>query len=77
MDKECLEQRREDRKSRVRVYVTYGAAAFLFLGGTVFIIFLISKEKLDEAISLFNALLPVSAAIISYWFAGRKPKNQS
>lgn len=61
----------EKRKSRVRVIVTYGAASFLFVGGTAFIIVLMSIGHKDDAIDLFNTLLPVGAAIVSFWFAGR------
>lgn len=68
---------REARKSLVRVVVTYVAAAFLFVGGTIFIAFLIWTGQRDDAITLFNTILPVSAAIVSYWFAGRgsQPKQ--
>ncbi|MDE0479233.1 MAG: hypothetical protein OXI13_06360 [Gammaproteobacteria bacterium] len=67
---------REQRKSWVRIIVTYGAAAFLFVGGAAFIFDLIRNGKNDEAMTLFNTILPVSAAIISYWFAGRKDNSQ-
>ena len=68
---------REARKSLVRVVVTYGAAGFLFVGGSIFIIILIWTGQRDDAIALFNTILPVSAAIVSYWFAGRgnQPKQ--
>lgn len=66
-----LEKIREDRKSKVRVYVTYVAAGYLFLGGGLFIIYLIGKDKLSEALTLFNTLLPVAAGFVSFWFAGR------
>ena len=33
------EKRKEERKSKVRVYVTYAAALFLFLGGPLLIAF--------------------------------------
>ena len=71
------EEIREARKSLVRVVVTYVAAGFLFIGGTIFIAFLIWTNQRDEAITLFNTILPVSAAIVSYWFAGRgsQPKQ--
>ena len=67
---------KELRKSRVRVMVTYGAALFLFLGGAIFIAFLVWTQRRDEAITLFNTILPVAASILAYWFAGRsnKPK---
>ena len=65
------EAEKNARKSLVRVLVTYAAAIFLFVGGPIFICFLIWTGQRDDAIALFNTLLPVSAAIISYWFAGR------
>lgn len=65
------ERKKEARKSLVRVLVTYVAAGFLFGGGALFIAILLWTGKRQDAIALFNAILPVSAAIISYWFAGR------
>ena len=62
---------KELRKSRVRVIVTYGAALFLFLGGAIFIAFLVWTQRRDEAITLFNTILPVAASILAFWFAGR------
>ena len=66
-----IDQKIKMRKSRVRVRISYWAAGFLFFGGSVFIVFLIWTRKLTEALQLFNTILPVSAAIISFWFAGR------
>lgn len=67
---------KELRKSRVRIIVTYLAASFLFVGGPIFIAFFVWTQDRTNALTLFNTILPVSAAIISYWFAGRsnKPK---
>lgn len=80
MDKEKLdelERTKELRKSRVRIIVTYSAAAFLFGGGAIFIAFFVWTGDRGNAVTVFNTILPVSAAIISYWFAGRSnnPKN--
>lgn len=66
-----VKERMDERKSRVRVRVTYAAMSFLFLGGPLFIVFLIWTGKLTEALGLFQALLPVATAIVSFWFAGR------
>ena len=66
-----LEKIKEERKSKVRVYVTYAAASFLFAGGPLLIAFFIWTHDRVNALALFNTILPVSAAIISYWFAGR------
>ncbi len=67
------EEERENRKSQVRVKVTYWAAAFLFGGGSLFIVFYIFKGMEQQANALFLAILPVSASIVSFWFASRKP----
>ncbi len=72
-----LEKKKEFRKSWVRVVVTYAAMAFLFAGGPLLIIVFIVQDKSDIAFNVFNAILPVSAAIISYWFAGRSNKNSN
>lgn len=65
-------EQQEIRKSQVRVTVTYWASLFLFLGGALFIAFLLIKGDKANAKDIFMAILPVSSAIISFWFAGRK-----
>ena len=70
-------EERENRKSKVRVYVTYSAAAFLFGGGALMIatvLLLDGENSYQEAKDIFLTILPVSAAVISYWFAGRSNK---
>lgn len=59
------------RKSAVRVLVTYIAAGFLFIVGAGFVAALLARGQLDEAKNVFLAILPVSAAVITFWFAGR------
>ena len=68
-------EKRESRRSMVRVYVTYAAAIFLFGGGAILIATLFFTGKTDEAKDLFLAIMPVSAAVISYWFATRRPAS--
>jgi len=62
----------EKARSSVRILVTYVAAGFLFLGGTLFICSLLWKGKTDEAISLFTSILPVASSIIAFWFGTRR-----
>ena len=64
------------RKSLVRVCVTYVAAFFLFIVGPLLILGLILSGDQENALDVFNTLLPVAAAIISFWFAGRGKGHQ-
>lgn len=68
---ETEKQKRENRRSMVRISVTYSAAFFLFAGGFLMVIYLLWQGKYQEAKEIFLTVLPVSAAIVSYWFAGR------
>ena len=61
----------EERKARVRVFVTKLAAIFVFGGGALLIAALMVLSKYEEAKDLFNVLLAVGTGVISYWFAGR------
>ena len=65
------EQKRETRKSAVRVIVTYIAAGFLFVVGAGFVAYLLVLDKVEDAKNVFLAILPISAAVITFWFAGR------
>ena len=61
----------EAKRSRVRRSVTYFASAFLFGGGALLIAALFYQSQYDMAKDIFLSILPVSAAVVSYWFASR------
>ena len=71
----------EERRSNVRVRVTYIAAAYIFLGSILLIAALwidpIDDNKLNTAKEIFTMTLPVATAVITYWFASRKPKDSN
>lgn len=68
----------ENRRSRVRIYITYFAAIFLFIGGAGLIIYLLLEgTDNSDAIMVFNTILPVATGVISYWFASRSQQNKS
>ena len=76
-----IEERLAVRQSRVRTLVTHSAAGFLFAGGALLIGYLIvtgngDNERIDKGIDLFQAILPVAASIVSFWFAGRVHEKQ-
>ena len=73
-------ERKELRRSRVRILVTYGAAVYLFVIGPVFCYWLFNHATdtqgnavpgIDDAKDLYMAILPVSSGILAYWFAAR------
>lgn len=77
MTAEETEAKRQLRRSHVRIAITYVAAGFLFLGGYGMVVYLLACGKIDEAKSLFLSILPVSAAVISFWYGGRTPGDST
>ena len=72
-EKEKLERRR----SAVRVTVTYIAAGFLFVGGAVVVGYFLGTNQTSEGKDVFFSILPVAAAVISYWFAKRSDNSMT
>lgn len=64
--------KRESRRSAVRIAVTYIAAGFLFLVGAAVVGYLLAIGDIATAKDIFLTILPVAAAIVTYWYAGRK-----
>ena len=62
----------ELRRSKVRVYVTYTAAGFIFIGGGAFIAVLMFLKDTDSAKDIFMAILPLATSVVTYWFATRQ-----
>ena len=75
-DPSPLEAEQEIRKSQVRICVTYVATTFIFVGGGLLIIWFASKEKNEEAMAVFNTILPIAAGIVTYWFAARSNRKK-
>ena len=79
--RKSIEDKIQLRRSKVRVVVTYGAAAFLFGGGALFIGYLVLYPAEKEAVTLtlakeiFFVLVPVATSIVTFWFAGRRAED--
>ena len=72
----------EERRSRVRVYVTYAATIYAFVGSGILIasalwVDTLDATKLTTAKDVFMTVLPVATGIITYWFASRKSEEQT
>ena len=68
---ELLRQKRLYSKSQVRVWITYAAAAFVFLGGIALTVIAFFVGEREFAQGLFLTILPVASVIIAFWFAYR------
>ena len=80
--KPTAKERIEERRSLVRVWVTYAAATYAFAGSGILIVAALSFKTLDVAMlnaakDLFMTVLPVATGIITYWFASRKPAEDA
>lgn len=72
-DVEAVENaKRENRRSDVRIAITYVAAGFLFLVGAAVVGYLLAIGDIGTGKDIFFTILPVAAAIVTYWYAGRK-----
>ena len=76
---ELEESKQESNRSRVRIWVTYIAAVYVFAGSSILICSLwidqVDDKKLSIAKDIFFTVLPIATGIITYWFASRKPKE--
>ena len=73
---EIIEAKRKSRRSAVRVCVTYGAGAYVVLGGVMLMATALyggetGKAMFGEAKDVFLATLPIATGILTYWFADR------
>ncbi len=71
-----VEERRQDRRSKVRVIVTYWAALYIF-GGAAALIALalwgnLTKDNFEIVREIFTLALPIATGVITYWFATRQ-----
>ncbi len=71
----------EMRRSKVRIYVTYGAAFYVFFGSLILVLaFAVADAKNSDlalAKEVFTMVLPIATGIITYWFASRRPNEAS
>lgn len=73
---EVLEAKRKNKRSAVRICVTYGAGAYVVLGGVMLMATALfggetEHEMFGEAKDVFLATLPIATGILTYWFADR------
>ncbi len=75
-DDMSVEERRDDRRSRVRVAVTYWAAAYIFGGSAILIVLALFGSLTDAKFSIirevFTMVLPIATGVVTYWFATRQ-----
>ena len=73
--KSAAEEQRQNRRSAVRVIVTYVATGFLFVVGAAMVGYFIATGEKDDGKDIFLAILPIASAVITYWFAARQSEK--
>ena len=73
--KSQAEEQRQNRRSAVRVIVTYVATGFLFVVGAALVGYFIATGDKDDGKDIFLAILPIASAVITYWFAARQSEK--
>ncbi len=73
---QSIKEKREERKSKVRVLLTYLAAFFLFGISLVLIIWFMWVKDYDKATAAFGTVIPTTTFIIGYWFAKRSGERK-
>ena len=83
---EVVEAKRKKMRSAVRVCITYGAGAYVLLGGVMLMatalfggettqtvdgVTTTTSAMFGEAKDVFLATLPIATGILTYWFADR------
>ena len=72
------DQRVQDiRKSKVRVYVTYGMTGAYIVGALGLITWLMWQEETELAIGIFSGVASTTTAIIAFWFGSRGSSRSS
>lgn len=70
----------ERRKSNVRIWITYGAGLYIFIGSIILMLYgILCKADYDSENfrllkDIFMLVLPVATGIITYWFSARSNK---
>ena len=71
-----VEERRQDRRSKVRVIVTYWAALYIFAGAVALIALALwgnlTKDNFNIVREIYTMALPIATGVITYWFATRQ-----
>lgn len=71
-----IDEKQEERRSNVRIRVTYGVALTYCAGALLLIIWLLLNNKHELAISTFAGIAGVASSIMGYWFGSRQsPKG--
>ena len=73
---QSIKEKREERKSKVRVLLTYAAAFFLFGISLMLIIWFMYIKDYNKATAAFGTVVPTTTFIIGYWFAKRSAERQ-
>lgn len=72
--------KQERLKSNVRIWITYGAGVYIFLGSILLMLYgICNKETNTENFritkDIFMLVFPIATGIITYWFSTRSNRR--
>lgn len=75
--------RQDRRKSNVRIWITYGAGTYIFVGSLFLIVYVLvfngdtDSEDFKAVKDIFMLVFPIATGIITYWFSTRSNQQKN
>lgn len=70
-----LEIKKEERRSKVRIYVTYGSIGAYLVLASIVIVWLMWAGRHEVAIGVLGGVAGLAGSITGFWFGARKPSD--
>ena len=70
-----LEIKREQRRSNVRIFVTYASIGMYLILALIIIIWLMWAGRHEVAIGVLGGVAGLAGSITGFWFGARKPAD--
>ena len=70
-----LEIKREQRRSNVRIFVTYASIGMYLILALIIIIWLMWAGRYEVAIGVLGGVAGLAGSITGFWFGARKPAD--
>ena len=70
-----LEANREQKRSNVRIYITYASIGMYLILASIVIVWLMWAGRHEVAIGVLGGVAGLAGSITGFWFGARKPTD--